>query len=198
MKRSIFFVVLAALFATSFFSCVSAPAQRLVDSSIVYYVDAGDERPWILSEGEAFGTHNSEKDQAFGTDPVTGYEWGWETVDGWVYNEDQGPYYMDSIRTDEGGEVGKGITYRFEVENGTYSVKLGFLDFWANPNRYMDVLIEGNAVKTSYLVAEAEDEWETVVEVTDGRLDVAVVRADGIDGDDDDPFINMIMIRKAD
>ena len=197
MKNKLFLIALTLLLAISFTGCVSSEAQRLVDPSIVYYVDAGDDRPWELAPGEAFGTHNSEKDQPFSIDPVTGYKWGWETVGGWVYNEDQGPFYMDSIRTDEGGEEGKGITYRFEVENGSYTVKLGFLDFWANASRFMDVIIEGEVVKSNYLVAEAEEEWETTVEITDGQIEIAVVRSAGVTGDDDDPFINMIMIRNA-
>ena len=197
MKNKLFVITLGMLLAIALVSCVSSPAQRLVDQSIVYYVDAGDDRPWELSPGEAFGTHNSEKDQPFSVDPVTGYEWGWETVGGWVYNEDQGPYYMDSIRTDEGGEVGKGLTYRFEVENGTYNVTLGFLDFWANGNRFMNVIMEGKVIKSDYLVAEAEDEWDTIIEVTDGRLDIEIVRADSVEGDDEDPFVNMITIRNA-
>lgn len=46
------------------------------DESIVYFVDCGDYTPDTVCEGDQLGTHNSVTDQAYGADPVTGYQWG--------------------------------------------------------------------------------------------------------------------------
>ncbi len=56
-------------------AAAATPAER-DDSTIVYYVDCGDYVPSTAGDGEQFGTHNSVTDQAYGTDPVTGYQWG--------------------------------------------------------------------------------------------------------------------------
>lgn len=52
-----------------------APADR-EDPSIVYFVDCGDYTVDTVSKGDQLGTHNSVTDQAYGEDPVTGYQWG--------------------------------------------------------------------------------------------------------------------------
>ena len=42
------------------------------DPAIAYFVDAGDQDPSTVNEGETLGIYNSVTDQIFGEDPVTG------------------------------------------------------------------------------------------------------------------------------
>lgn len=53
-----------------------AKISDIIDSSIEYFVDAGDHWTSTLSGKDRFGVNNTVTDQLFGPDPVTGKQWG--------------------------------------------------------------------------------------------------------------------------
>lgn len=199
MKRMVVIAtLLVAAAALVLTGCASlGKARRPVDPALLYYVDAGDGLPETLEEGELFGTMNGVKDQPYGKDPVTGRTWGFDTPTGPgnSYAEDNGPSPMESVRTDESGLEGEGLIYRFAVPNGNYLVELGFLDFWTNANRFMDIIIEGAVVEEGFLVEAEEISNSYEATVADGELTVSFVRSAGVTGEYEDPLVNLIKVR---
>lgn len=118
-----------------------------------YFVDCGDWDPNTLSEGDYFGVYNSVTEQVYGADPVTGRMWGiWDDSDPgtaggkaphglstpstWA-NEQVGNDGIDRTASNrytknqfESG-VDRNLHYRFELEDGTYTVVLYFTDPWS-------------------------------------------------------------------
>lgn len=132
----------------------SVSAAGGTDESIVYAVDCGDINPATAPEDGPLGTHNSVTDQVYGVDSVTGKKWGIDdTVSGKLVN---GACTVGGVSTDwtwpyefttsdqasktstnrytknqtESGIDPRHLDYRFEIENGTYFVEVGFADPW--------------------------------------------------------------------
>lgn len=129
---------------------------KTTDGQRLYTVDAGDSTPGSLESGEQFGARNSQEDQAYGTDSSTGYTWGYETY-GSTSTADNGSTKWDSVRLDEGDTAGEGITYKFDVDNGEYRVEVGFQDPWSNPDRQVDVIIDGTMTLWEYVAPSTAD-----------------------------------------
>ncbi len=128
-----------------------------VDENVAYFVDCGDHDPSTLSEGDLFGTHNSVTEQKYRTDAVTGYKWGViddkkdqyggsaiskgvYTANTWCYENNGGDDGLPKEETNrytknqyENG-IDRNLVYGFELENGTYSVTVGFADPWGCSN----------------------------------------------------------------
>ncbi|MCD8118055.1 MAG: glycoside hydrolase family 127 protein [Lachnospiraceae bacterium] len=166
-----------------------------VDETIAYFVDCGDYDTSTVSEGDAFGTHNSLTEQIYGEDPVTGYSWGIvDTVSSSLTNGESGtggvdtdwtwPYEYNSgdglSKTTsnrytknqyESGIETRYLDYAFELENGTYTVEIGLVNPWncsTNPVIYANIDTDSETVITEN--ANAPSTVTATVEVTDGML----------------------------
>jgi len=149
-------------------------------STVLYYVDAGDDTPAALEQGETFGALQTLEEQPYGSDPVTGMKWGYEADDGltWARTGSADPY--DSIRQYDGNTNGKGLAYRFQIPNGTYKVTIGFYDPWSARDRTMQLVINGETKLTDYVVgSNREEKTFGGIAVTGGELVVKVVKAGG-------------------
>ncbi|HZG85974.1 glycoside hydrolase [Paenibacillus sp.] len=161
----------------------SEPAEATPNgsgSSILYYVDAGDDTPAAAEQGETFGSLQTLEEQPYGSDPVTGMKWGYEADDGltWARTGSADPY--DSIRQYDGNTNGKGLAYRFEIPNGTYKVTVGFYDPWSARDRTMQLVINGETKQTNYVIGSNREEKSFGgIAATGGELVVKVVKAGG-------------------
>lgn len=177
----------------------AAPVDR-EDSSIVYFVDCGDYVVDTVSEGDQLGTHNSVTDQAYGEDPVTGYQWGVvDTVSnpllhgaatvGGVSTDHTWPYEFNSANTDvaktasnrytknqsEDGIQERYLDYKFEIENGKYEVTICCSDPWGvskSPNAYLNYGKDNQVTLKKSMEASSQKPAKKVVDVTDGELTV--------------------------
>lgn len=133
-------------------------ARENVAQDVTYFVDCGDHNPATLSEGDLFGTHNSVTEQIYGKDEVTGYQWGLVddptdkykgaslsaglyTSSTWCYEQNAGSDGLDKTKTNRytknqfESNIDRHIDYAFELENGTYTVEVGFANPWACSNK---------------------------------------------------------------
>lgn len=118
-----------------------------------YFVDCGDWSPQTLSDGDYFGVYNSVTEQVYGADAVTGRMWGiWDDSDPgtaggraphgistnstWA-NEQISGDGLDRTASNrytknqyEHG-VDRSLHYKFELEDGTYTVAMYFADPWS-------------------------------------------------------------------
>ncbi len=169
-----------------------------VDEDVIYFVDCGDYDTSTVSDGDAFGTHNSLTDQVYGEDPVTGYSWGIvDTVSSsltngesgtggvdtdWTwpyeYNSGDGLSKMTSNRYTknqyESGITERYLDYAFELENGTYTVEIGLVNPWScstNPSIYANLGDDNEVTITSNANVSTSGTVVTgTVTVTDGEL----------------------------
>jgi len=149
-------------------------------STVLYYVDAGDDTPAAAEQGETFGALQTLEEQPYGSDPVTGMKWGYEADDGltWARTGSADPY--DSIRQYDENTNGKGLAYRFQIPNGTYKVTIGFYDPWSARDRTMQLVINGETKLTDYVVgSNREEKTFGGIAVNGGELVVKVVKAGG-------------------
>lgn len=126
--------------------------EKAQDSKIAYFVDCGDYDVYTLSGSDKLGTCQSVTEQAYGADKVTGKKWG--IVDtyastgagaapGGVYTNSTWAYEQGGIadgaektfsnrytknQTESG--LDRKLGYRFDLDNGTYTVKMYFTDPW--------------------------------------------------------------------
>lgn len=124
-----------------------------IDEDILYFVDAGDVSPTVLSDGDKFGIYNHVTDQIFKTDEVTGKQWGaidyigyeWEgslsTNTTGVIGEYDSPKNVSFrfARDQDANEAVKNnvgelyVDYRFELEAGKeYNVLVAVGNCWSN------------------------------------------------------------------
>lgn len=195
MKKTIAIIATVSMMAMVFTGCMSVGGGRPVLDGLVYYVDAGDDSPFLLESGEFFGEYNSAEDQEYGLDPDTGKTWGYYGF-GSTYSEDNGETWGESIRTDEGDTGGEGLTYAFEIENGTYNVEIGFNDIWVNENRYMNIFVQGELIAENYVAVDIEDILMAEAVVTEGELVVEIKRTPLNTGEYEDPIVNMIAVKR--
>ena len=129
------------------------------DEAVAYFVDCGDYDVTTLSSGDKFGLYNSVTEQVYGADPITGRLWGLVdnhaadiagpcangigTNSTWAFEfltNGDGEAKTASNRytknqTENG--VARNLHYKFELPDGTYTVKMYFIDPWGvskNPN----------------------------------------------------------------
>ncbi len=174
------------------------------DESIVYAVDCGDIDTSTAPGDGTLGTHNSVTDQIYGKDDVTGYKWGindkeagngsnnGECSIGGVSTAWTWPYEFVSgdqkskLNTNrytknqyESGIETRNISYKFELENGSYLLEVGFADPWGcskTPSLYVNRgQDDEELIKENIAVAEGETSVTASVEVTDGELTVDAI-----------------------
>ncbi|GMK37490.1 hypothetical protein PCCS19_05440 [Paenibacillus sp. CCS19] len=86
-----------------------------------------------------------------------------------------------------GSPAGTDLTYKFTVDNGSYTVYTGFNDIWNNSSRKADLYING--AKRTAITYISNKVYANTVDVTDGMIDVTVRNTAA-----QDPLINWIMI----
>ncbi|MBW5447743.1 hypothetical protein GE107_16940 [Cohnella sp. CFH 77786] len=159
---------------------------------VLFYVDAGDDTPYSLEDGESLGAYQGLEEQPYGVDPVTGIKWGYEADDGltWARTGLSDPY--ETIRQYDGNVNGKGLTYRFQIPNGTYRVTVGFFDPWSASDRVMNLTINGESKLSGYVIGtKREAKTFDNIAVSDGELVVKAVKAGG-----SKPMVSWIKVEK--
>lgn len=167
-----------------------------VDANVAYFVDCGDHGPTTVSSGDLFGTHNSVTEQLYGKDPLTGYTWGLiddatDTYNGssispglytsntWCYEqnscEDGLPKEATNRYTKNQYENGKdrALEYAFQLEDGKYTVEIGFANPWNcsnHPSVYANFGKDNQFAVVEELDLNAETTCSAVVEVSGGEL----------------------------
>lgn len=126
---------------------------KVLVNHLAYFVDCGDWDPTTLSDGDVLGKYNSVTEQVYGADPVTGKMWGiWDDSDPGTAGS-KAPHGLSTNSTWANEQVsGDGIDksasnrytknqfengvdrnlhYKFELEDGIYTVVLYFSDPWS-------------------------------------------------------------------
>lgn len=203
-----------------------------IDESIEYFVDCGDFNVSTVSDGDKFGVRNSVTEQVYGKDPITGYQWGIvdtisnplkngtsDKTEDAIYTDNTWPHENDVAITKDGmpktmtnrytkNQVENGIAvrfldYAFELENGDYTVEVGFRNPWScstNPILYSDYGTDNQKTLSSVSGASVPLNGNTVVKgtvtVTNGKL---TLNARSLANASDTRAINMtyIIIKKA-
>lgn len=168
----------------------AATPQPTADENVIYFVDCGT--GGLVPLGDKLGTNQSIEDQPFGEDAATGYEWGY-TTDGSPWSSGE-PFAENSVlvaNLSESDYEGKGIHYLFELENGEYTVEVTFYDYWKNPNRVTDLVIEGEKVLEGYTGIGNPETFSYSANVEDGMLNVDVL---GGAGNQDNAMVASIRI----
>jgi ELWxxDGT repeat protein len=149
--------------------------SSMVDPSfrydLYYNIACGD--TVTTQAGVSLGKYNSIFDQAYGADPVTGKNWGY-SGSGW--NMANG--YWGSERENDGAPSDSIINYTFAVDNGTYEVWVGYVEFWSGSNRSSTFWINKNASSTLTYTSTPQVIKQQVV-VTDGKISVNAKRING-------------------
>lgn len=137
-----------------------------VDENLFYFVDCGDSDPTTLSEGDRLGRYNSVTEQFFGSDAITGKQWGIDDeysastsyptlLTGaltWPYEYDtsDGRDKIVSFRyaKDQDDRTGPGVTYKFELPDGEYAFEVGFYQpsAWSGSNRKASLSVNGTVI----------------------------------------------------
>lgn len=183
--------------------CSYVYSEYLV-SRVAYFVDCGDYGVHTVSEGDVLGKHQSVTEQVYGADAVTGKKWGIldahptniagtapngiGTNSTWAYefNAGDGQEKTASNRYTKNqyeSGVARNLHYKFELDNGSYTVKVYFADPWGcskNPS----VAANGVSKVTGAAVGE---EISFEVTVTGGEL--------VLDFTSDDLCINLCYIK---
>ncbi len=161
-------------------------------SQVLFYVDAGDGTPGQLEDGEVSGFYQSNEEQPYGIDPVTGINWGYQADDGLTWANTSATDAYDSIRQYDGNENGKGLAYRFQLPNGTYKVTIGFFDPWNASDRKMNITINGETKLSNYVIgSKRESQTFDSIAVNGGELIVKAVKVSG-----SKPMLSWIKIEK--
>ena len=169
---------------------------RLFKNHLAYYVDCGDWDPATLSDGDYFGKYNSVTEQVYGADAVTGMMWGiWDDSDPgtaggkaphglsapstWA-NEQVGGDGIDKTASNrytknqyESG-VDRNLHYKFELEDGEYTVVVYFADPWSCSKDPV-VAANGETVVDGAPIAQPV---QFKVNVTGGELDLDITSED--------------------
>lgn len=150
----------------------------LMSDFLIYNVDCGTSSTESTMQGEITGLYQSVSDREYGTDEVTGKNWGYISTDYLQREEDSlGEGFTASkwvIDRDTQTESSLAeIRYDFEVPDGTYQVTVGFYNPFGV--RKVDVDCEEKQTVTDtkllrYKLAEVEFE----VQVQDGMLSLRV------------------------
>jgi uncharacterized repeat protein (TIGR02543 family) len=174
----------------------SATTKIVSNSKLVYYVNCGDASADTTEADEETGSMNTVEDQTYGVDPILKNSWGYIADDNssWSQDNEKNGNKYDCLRQYDGkGGKGSGLTYKFELPNGSYDVTLGFKDPWPG-KRNEDILINGTTVLKDYLLTgDAADKAFENINVKDGILTIKVAKASDLS---DKPMISWIKVEK--
>jgi len=176
----------------------AAPVAQKIGASL-YYVNAGTGNTspqsgtdYDQGYDEYYGKYNSNLDQAYGLDQLTGKTWGW-TLDGgktWANGASGSPFASIRQAENDGSNATKGLKYTFELLDGDYQVTVGFMELWDNQGRVVDVKVNDEKVDTVSLgnTANVPIIKYYDVTVTDGELELYFGKNSG------NPLVNWIQI----
>ncbi len=169
--------------------------RELKKGGIAYFVDCGDYDPTTLSDGDSFGLYNSVTEQVYGADVGTGMQWGLVdnnaadiagacqkgigTNSTWAYEFASGDGTEKTLsnrytKNQFESSVARNLHYKFEIPDGTYTVKMYFADPWncsTNPN----VSANGESKIQNGAIGE---ELSFNVTVTGGELTLDITTSD--------------------
>jgi len=170
--------------ASALINCFVEPVIR---GNLKYLVEAGKADPSTVEEGESMGTSQSVVDQAFGADPVTGKNWGYEFS---TWGKDDGTDKWGGLRENNQGKTDTTITYKFEVDNGDYAVYAGYREFWSGRTFIADVNGQTDTVALNPTTTRVVLMFK--VSVSDNLITVKSHKVQ------DNPIITWIKVAKAD
>jgi ELWxxDGT repeat protein len=149
---------------TPFITSIVAPSFRYEK---LYHVVCGKESPTI--SGVSLGGYNSTFDQVYGADASTGKNWGYISSDWSMSGSTQ--WAGEREIHDKAFGPGKGMIYKFQVENGDYMVWVGFHEFWGQRAEKLKI----TSVDTINLTTPLGYEWyKNTVTVTGGEIEIDV------------------------
>ncbi|MCR5527390.1 MAG: family 43 glycosylhydrolase [Lachnospiraceae bacterium] len=152
------------------------------NDNVLYLVNAGADDASLVPEDYVLGVCQSNTDQEYTEDPLTGMKWGIEPDDQYSEAVKGGSgdgltdtyIYMSPDVTFKKGV--SGFKYKFEVpETGDtdYNVTVGFKNPWSS--RVVNVTLEGETAARSLSLPQGTLVEETYdVEVKDGELNVMI------------------------
>lgn len=162
------------------------------DTNVLYFVDAGTDDVNTPEAGDSLGKYNSNLDQVYGEDEITGKNWGYvDNTNGAEYRDGDA---LTSIRIDEQNTAGAGLEYKFDVPAGTYTVTVAMQDPWNNGGRYTDIVINGDTKATSLLPTSPIIKNYDVTMDADGEMSVKIVRSSDNSSEHSDPLVSYIII----
>jgi ELWxxDGT repeat protein len=135
-----------------------AVIEPVFRNELIYHIDLGNETNYIDKSVDALGSNQSVFDQAYGSDPVTGKNWGYKTG-GWGWTGSGNKW--NTMREANYQANPEGQLYNLEVEPGNYVVQIGWYENWGS--RTQNVTVNGAVVvpeivslPSDYLVKEFE------------------------------------------
>lgn len=178
-----------------------SPDELAANDYILYFVNAGASTPDEIPPGEKLGLYQSKTEQSYNVDAVTGNSWGYTTTYKSSATSSSSPNKFDTVRYYDPPAADKvpkkGLEYKFDLPNDKYEVTLGFKNPWST--RESDIILENSNVDKRYTVVQGKEQTETYeVEVTDGELNIEVVRpAEGGSATSTwaDPLVSFIVIK---
>ncbi|MCR5657597.1 MAG: family 43 glycosylhydrolase [Butyrivibrio sp.] len=172
---------------------------------ILYLVDAGSKDTSVIPKGYKLGLYQSVTDKVYGTDPGTGYKWGYAEDDANSIRAINGStngsitdtciYMSDSIEFVEGKS---GFRYTFELptrEDNYYDVTLGFKVPSGWGSKSVDIELEGEKVVDGLSISESLKEKTYAAEVKDNELNVFVHNPDAGSDRGKDPILSYIIVK---
>ena len=150
------------------------------------------------AETGELGVYQSGADQEYGTDQVTGKQWGYRPADYLRAVEDDSGDGLTASRWEIGEDADykeeTGFYYDFEVPAGEYEVTLGFYNPFSA--RTLCVDIEGKREVDALKILKYKlTETQVPAEVTDGSLEIKVYNPDRGTDAMKDPILSYIVVR---
>jgi O-glycosyl hydrolase len=168
----------------------SHPQRERREVSDLYAVRCGANGPVSPTGG---GRRNSRQDMPFGPDPGSGFHWGYSS-----YGSAGGRAEGDStVRWEDGDTPGEGLTYRFELPPSLkrYTVEITIADPWNNPNRAMEIVLNGEVVKRDFVPGSGPVTLHyEATRPADGYLTLTARRAPQATAPDTDPLLSTIRV----
>ena len=166
---------------TPYITSIVSPSFRYEK---LYHVVCGNDSNYL--KGVTLGEYNSTFDQMYGADPSTGKNWGYMSSD-WSMTSYGTQWDGEREIHDKAFGSGKGMIYKFQVDNGDYMVWVGFHEFWGQRAEKLKI----TGVDTINLTTPAGYVWyKKNVTVTGGEIEVDVQCAA------DNAYMNNIIIGK--
>lgn len=165
------------------------------DSSTAYFVNCGDHNVTTAASDAQFGYYNALTEQLYGTDKVSGYQWGliddatdqyngsskskgiytantWPNEFTLVDSTDKTASYRYTKNQYE-NDIARHLDYGFTMPNGTYKVEVGYADPWScsnHPTLYANYGTANESVIAANTDLSTTKTVSGKVTVTDGTL----------------------------
>jgi hypothetical protein len=164
---------------------------------VVYFVNAGDTTPTTAESGDKLGLYSSSTEQAYGKDPVTGKQWGYDSSIKTGTNVSDSSDKTGSVRYYNDAQVRtKALKYKFELPEDYYDITVGVKNPWSG--RKINLLVENNNVTGDYDIGSSvEKVIKYKAYVNDGELNVDIQGpSTGTLSNYNDPMVSYIIVKK--